>query len=108
MLISLSGLRSSLQQEKGSYTKLKDLPKATKLVFSRLPFIFITAGACLEAFIVSTTIAFIPKVMEAQFYLPPGRSALLFGLITVPCAFLGNLIGKWCKRRQDFIHRLKD
>ena len=97
MLINLSDLRSFLQQEMGSYTKLKDLPKATKLVFSRLPFVFITAGACLEAFIVSTTIAFIPKVMETQYYLPPGRSALLFGLITVPCAFLGNLIGKWCK-----------
>ena len=36
-----------------------------------------------------------PKVVETQFYLPPGRSALLYGMVTVPCAFLGNMVGEY-------------
>lgn len=78
---------------KASYTKLKDLPKATKLVFSRLPFVFITLGVCLENFNMSVGGAFMPKVIQTQFYLPPGKAALLFGVIAIPCAFSGNLLG---------------
>ena len=35
-----------------------------------------------------------PKVMQTQFYLPPGKAALLYGVIAAPCAFFGNLIGE--------------
>jgi len=83
---------------KASYTKLKDLPKATKLVFSRLPFVFITLGVCLENFNMSVGGAFMPKVIQTQFYLPPGKAALLFGVIAIPCAFSGNLLGTVRKR----------
>ena len=81
-------------REKASYSRLKDLPKATKLVFSRLPFVFITLGACLENFTFTAATAFLPKIMQTQFYLPPGKAALLFGVIAVPCGFVGNLIGE--------------
>ena len=96
MLITLFGLRYLSQKEDTGFSKLKDLPKATKLVFSKLPFVFITLGACLDAFIVSSSVAFTPKIIETQFYLPPGRSALLYGLISVPMALVGNLVGKQC------------
>jgi len=84
---------------KASYTKLKDLPKATKLVFSRLPFVFITLGVCLENFNMSVGGAFMPKVIQTQFYLPPGKAALLFGVIAIPCAFSGNLLGAYINKR---------
>ena len=38
--------------------------------------------------------AFMPKVIQTQFYLPPGKAALLFGVIAIPCAFSGNLLGE--------------
>ena len=49
----------------------------------------------MEHFLISSTSAFMPKVAETQFYLPPGKIALLYGVITVPCAFVGNLVGKY-------------
>ena len=82
------------RREKASYTRLKDLPKATKLVFSRLPFVFITLGVCLEHFSFTAATAFMPKVIQTQFYLPAGKAALLYGVIGAPFAFFGNLIGE--------------
>lgn len=32
--------------------------------------------------------------MQTQFYLPPSKAALLYGVIAVSCAFFGNLIGE--------------
>ncbi|XP_078360965.1 solute carrier organic anion transporter family member 4A1-like [Oculina patagonica] len=87
------------EKEEVSYSKLKDLPKATKLVFSRLPFVFITLGACLEHFNISTSGAFVPKVIETQFYVSPGKASLLYGVIAVPCAFVGNLLGAYINKR---------
>lgn len=85
-----------VQGKDGEFSTLKDLPKATKVVFSRLPFVFITLGACSDHFGISASIAFIPKVIETQFYLSPGRASLLFGMTYIPCALLGNLTGKEC------------
>lgn len=85
-----------MQGKDGEFSTLKDLPKATKVVFSRLPFVFITLGACSDHFGISASIAFIPKVIETQFYLSPGRASLLFGMTYIPCALLGNLTGKEC------------
>ena len=84
------------KEEEVGYTKLKDLPKATMLVFKSLPFVFLTSGACMESFLVAVASSFLPKVIETQFYQSPGRAALLYGLIAVPCALVGNLLGE-CK-----------
>lgn len=81
------------EQEVG-YSKFKDLPKATILVFSRLPFVCITIGACLESFVIAVAGAFLPKIIETQFYQPPGKAALLYGLIAIPCALVGNMLGE--------------
>ena len=93
-MIMFSRSSNSQPEEEASYSKLKDLPKATKLVFSRLPFLFITLGACLEHFTVSVAGAFLPKIIQTQFYVPPGKAALLYGVIVVPCAFVANLLGE--------------
>ena len=76
------------------YTKLKDLPKATKELFSHLPFVFITLGVCFEHFYISASVAFMPKVIEKQFYLPAGKAPFLYGVIALTCAFFGDLTGE--------------
>ncbi|KAL9981591.1 hypothetical protein ACROYT_G010316 [Oculina patagonica] len=81
------------------YTRLKDLPKATKLVFSRLPFVFITISVCMKNFIITSVTAFGPKILEAQFYQPAERAALLYGLVIVPAVLLGNMPGAYINKR---------
>ena len=86
--------RQREEKEEASYTKLKDLPKATRLVFTHLPFIFITLGVCLEHLLISSFVAFMPKIIHTQFSMSSGKAALLFGVILGPSAFFGNIIGK--------------
>ena len=50
-----------------SYTKLKDLPKATKELFSHLPFVFITLGVCLEHFYISAAGGFTQRLLKSSF-----------------------------------------
>lgn len=38
--------------------------------------------------------AFTPKVIQKQFYLPAGRAALLYGVIALTCALFGDLTGE--------------
>lgn len=78
-----------------AYSGLKDLPKATKMVFTCFPFVFITIGVCLEEFVITAVTTFGPKLLEAQFYVPAGRAALLYGAVAVPVALFGNMLGKY-------------
>ena len=80
-----------------TYSGLKDLPKATKIVFTCFPFVFITIGACLEEFVISAITTFGPKLLEVQFYVPAGRSALLYGVVAIPVALFGNMLGTYIK-----------
>ena len=77
------------------YSGLKDLPKATKMVFTCFPFVFITIGACFEEFIIASVNTFGPKLLEAQFYVPAGRSALLYGVVAISVALFGNMLGTY-------------
>ena len=38
--------------------------------------------------------AFGPKVVEAQYYVPAGQAAVLFGEVTLLMALLGNMLGE--------------
>ena len=78
-----------------AYSGLKDLPKATKMVFTCFPFVLITIGICLEAFVISSVTTFGPKLLETQFYVPASRAALLYGAVAVPVALFGNMLGKY-------------
>ena len=76
------------------YTKLSDIPKATRKVLSCWPFVTVTLGGCMDALIVSCSVAFMPKILQSKFRLPPGKAALLYGCSSIPAAFLGNMIGE--------------
>lgn len=98
----------SKEEEEAGYSRLKDLPKATMLVFSRLPFVCITLGACLESFVIAVVGAFLPKIIETQFHQPPGKAALLYGLIAVPCALVGNMLGEFRLSLQTYRYLSRD
>ena len=80
--------------EEGNYFKLSDILKATKLVFSRLPFVTVTLAGCMANFIVSMVPPFMPKILQSKFGLLPGSASLLYGCSSVPAALLGNLTGE--------------
>ncbi|KAK3742780.1 hypothetical protein QZH41_013896, partial [Actinostola sp. cb2023] len=97
-LIGNSDNVSPSAQELG-YVKLQDLPKASKALFTKIPYIAATLGVCIEGFLVSAFTAFMPKVIEQQFSYTAYRVSLLMGVVVVPGALLGNFIGAYiCKR----------
>jgi len=51
----------------------------------------------MENLLVTSINAFGPKLLESQFYVPSGGAALLYGLVAVPVAFLGNMLGEYTK-----------
>ena len=97
----LSSIQSA--NDNVGYTRLKDLPKATKMAFSHLPFLFITIGGCTQEFVIAAVTPFGPKLLEAQFYVPAGRAALLYGLVAVPAALFGNMLGEYTFIREEMV-----
>lgn len=79
-------------QEVG-YVKLRDLPKASKFLLSKIPYVSVTLGICIEGFLVSAFTAFMPKVIQQQFQYSPSTVSLLMGVVVIPAALLGNFIG---------------
>ena len=51
-------------------------------------------GCLLRTLYISASVAFMPKVIEKQFYLPAGKAAFLYGVIAITCAFFGDLTGE--------------
>ncbi|KXJ27791.1 solute carrier organic anion transporter family member 4C1 [Exaiptasia diaphana] len=81
------------------YVQLKDLPKASKALFTNIPYMSTTLGVCIEGFIVSSLTAFMPKVIEQQFSYTASMVSLVLGVVVVPGALLGNFVGAYiCKR----------
>lgn len=48
----------------------------------------------MEEFVIAVSAVFMPKVIEVQFYQAPEKSALIYGLMVVPSALVGNILGK--------------
>ena len=76
------------------YTKLSDILKATRQVFSCWPFVTVTLGTSMDNFVVSSALAFMPKILESKFRLTPGRAVIYYGGSSIPAAFLGNIVGE--------------
>lgn len=84
-------------QELG-FVKLQDLPKASKALFTNIPYIATTLGVCIEGFIVSALTAFMPKVIEQQFRFTASVVSLVMGMVVIPGALLGNFVGTYIYR----------
>ncbi|EDO41892.1 predicted protein, partial [Nematostella vectensis] len=83
------------------YAKLRDLPKATKVIVLRVPFTAITLGITIESFLVAAMTAFMPKVIQQQFRFSASFTSLLMGGVVIPAALGGTFIGSYvCKKLQ--------
>ncbi|KAK2886448.1 hypothetical protein Q8A73_020394 [Channa argus] len=71
----------------------KDLPKAALRILSNMTFLFVSLSYTAECAIVTAFITFIPKFIESQFGLPASNASIYTGLIIVPSAGVGIVLG---------------
>ncbi|XP_066512428.1 solute carrier organic anion transporter family member 5A1-like [Hoplias malabaricus] len=72
---------------------IKDLPKAALQILSNVTFLFVSLSYTAECAIVTAFITFIPKFIESQFGVPASSASIYTGLIIVPSAGVGIVLG---------------
>ncbi|XP_060940725.1 solute carrier organic anion transporter family member 5A1a [Limanda limanda] len=72
---------------------IKDLPKAAVRILSNVTFLFVSLSYTAESAIVTAFITFIPKFIESQFGIPASSASIYTGLIIVPSAGVGIVLG---------------
>lgn len=77
---------------------LKNVPKLVKDLLCNGPFVLLCLAGAADGFILSGCGAFLPKFMENQFALTASWSAMLAGLIFVPCGGGGTFAGGFIVR----------
>ena len=75
---------------------LKEMPEVLReLLINNRTFVFLIIFTSLEFFQISSNTAFLPKLIAIQFRISAAKVSLLFGLLAVPAAALGNLFGTY-------------
>ncbi|GAA6099592.1 solute carrier organic anion transporter family member 5A1a isoform X1 [Tachysurus ichikawai] len=72
---------------------IKDLPKAALRILSNVTFLFVSLSYTAECAIVTAFITFIPKFIESQFGVPASSASIYTGLVIVPSAGVGIVLG---------------
>uniref|UniRef100_A0A3B4H9X0 Solute carrier organic anion transporter family member 5A1 n=1 Tax=Pundamilia nyererei TaxID=303518 RepID=A0A3B4H9X0_9CICH len=72
---------------------IKDLPKAAVRILSNVTFLFVSLSYTAESAIVTAFITFIPKFIESQFGIPASNASIYTGVIIVPSAGVGIVLG---------------
>ncbi|KAM6977109.1 solute carrier organic anion transporter family member 5A1 [Aplochiton taeniatus] len=72
---------------------IKELPKAAVRILSNMTFLFVSLSYTAECAIVTAFITFIPKFIESQFGIPASNASIYTGLIIVPSAGVGIVLG---------------
>ncbi|KAK2859439.1 hypothetical protein Q5P01_004059 [Channa striata] len=72
---------------------IKDLPKAALRILSNMTFLFVSLSYTAECAIVTAFITFIPKFIESQFGIPASNASIYTGVIIVPSAGVGIVLG---------------
>ncbi|XP_007253613.3 solute carrier organic anion transporter family member 5A1 [Astyanax mexicanus] len=72
---------------------IKDLPKAAVRILSNMTFLFVSLSYTAESAIVTAFITFIPKFIESQFGIPASNASIYTGVIIVPSAGVGIVLG---------------
>nr|XP_057916551.1 solute carrier organic anion transporter family member 5A1 [Doryrhamphus excisus]XP_057916552.1 solute carrier organic anion transporter family member 5A1 [Doryrhamphus excisus]XP_057916554.1 solute carrier organic anion transporter family member 5A1 [Doryrhamphus excisus]XP_057916555.1 solute carrier organic anion transporter family member 5A1 [Doryrhamphus excisus] len=72
---------------------IKDLPRAALRILSNMTFLFVSLSYTAECAIVTAFITFIPKFIESQFGMPASNASIYTGLIIVPSAGVGIVLG---------------
>lgn len=72
---------------------LAELPKAAVRILSNMTFLFVSLSYTAESAIVTAFITFIPKFIESQFGIPASNASIYTGVIIVPSAGVGIVLG---------------
>nr|XP_046215982.1 solute carrier organic anion transporter family member 5A1-like [Oncorhynchus gorbuscha]XP_046215983.1 solute carrier organic anion transporter family member 5A1-like [Oncorhynchus gorbuscha] len=72
---------------------IKELPKAAVRILSNVTFLFVSLSYTAESAIVTAFITFIPKFIESQFGIPASSASICTGVIIVPSAGVGIVLG---------------
>ncbi|KAF7691717.1 solute carrier organic anion transporter family member 5A1 [Silurus meridionalis] len=72
---------------------IKELPKAAVKILSNMTFLFVSLSYTAESAIVTAFITFIPKFIESQFGIPASNASIYTGVIIVPSAGVGIVLG---------------
>ncbi|KAM9098324.1 solute carrier organic anion transporter family member 5A1 isoform X1 [Sarcophilus harrisii] len=72
---------------------VKDLPRAAVRILSNMTFLFVSLSYTAESAIVTAFITFIPKFIESQFGIPASSASIYTGVIIVPSAGVGIVLG---------------
>ncbi|XP_078722734.1 solute carrier organic anion transporter family member 5A1 [Lampetra fluviatilis] len=78
---------------------MRELPRAAVRIMANKPFLFVSLSYTAECAIVTALITFIPKFIESQFGVPASRASTYTGLIIVPGAGVGLLLGGYIIKR---------
>ncbi|KAL6083814.1 hypothetical protein STEG23_022198 [Scotinomys teguina] len=73
--------------------KAEDLPRAAVRILSNMTFLFVSLSYTAESAIVTAFITFIPKFIESQFGIPASNASIYTGVIIVPSAGVGIVLG---------------
>uniref|UniRef100_A0A5F8H1W9 Solute carrier organic anion transporter family member n=1 Tax=Monodelphis domestica TaxID=13616 RepID=A0A5F8H1W9_MONDO len=73
--------------------KVTDLPRAAVRILSNMTFLFVSLSYTAESAIVTAFITFIPKFIESQFGIPASSASIYTGVIIVPSAGVGIVLG---------------
>ncbi|CAD6997100.1 unnamed protein product [Ceratitis capitata] len=72
---------------------IKDIPQSMLRLVTNPVYIVTCLGACMELWIVSGFVVFLPKYLETQFSLGKSQASVFTGSIAVPGACIGIFIG---------------
>ncbi|XP_028834420.1 solute carrier organic anion transporter family member 5A1-like [Denticeps clupeoides] len=78
---------------------IKDLPKAALRILSNVTFLFMSLSYTAECAIVTAFITFIPKFIESQFGIPASSASIYTGVVIVPSAGVGIVLGGYIIKR---------
>ncbi|XP_054034889.1 solute carrier organic anion transporter family member 5A1 [Dryobates pubescens] len=72
---------------------VKELPRAAVRILSNMTFLFVSLSYTAESAIVTAFITFIPKFIESQFGIPASNASIYTGVVIVPSAGVGIVLG---------------
>ncbi|XP_075776671.1 solute carrier organic anion transporter family member 5A1 isoform X2 [Pelodiscus sinensis] len=84
---------SSVPASMGFGKNVKELPQAAVRILSNMTFLFVSLSYTAESAIVTAFITFIPKFIESQFGIPASNASIYTGVIIVPSAGVGIVLG---------------
>ncbi|XP_077470611.1 solute carrier organic anion transporter family member 5A1-like isoform X2 [Stigmatopora argus] len=85
--------RKAVTSSMGFGKDIRELPKAAMRILSNVTFLFVSLSYTAESAIVTAFITFIPKFIESQFGIPASSASIYTGLIIVPSAGVGIVLG---------------